>query len=543
MGPEKTRIGPLIMILLLAGEMISAQSTTVAVNATEAPTAARNSTVNMTSPGVNMTSPAVNMTSPGVNMTSPGVNMTSPAVNMTSPAVTMASTNVNMTSPGVNMTSPAVNTTSPAVNMTSPGVNMTSPAVNITSPAVNMTSPAVTMASTNVNMTSPGVNMTSPAVTMASTNVNMTSPGVNMTSPADNMSTIFTRSPPGNVTSALVNGTSLKPDITTGSPVTTTAAPAPDSTIKLGFSLIQSFDSDLNNRASQKFKDLANTITTALDNIFRTKFGRRFLRSLIRSFRQGSVVVESELIFANASSVPEANDAQTTLVEAASNNSNFSLPVNVSTIVATVSTSVNATVAPTAAPNATVAPTAAPNATVAPTAAPNATVAPTAAPNATVAPTPAPTTTEAPASTDPPTSSEGSLRLLFSLSRAFTSDLSNRSSTAFRTLAAEVIKEVNRVAKNLYGPSFRRTIINSFTNGSVKVDSTLVFQDKSSVPEASNATSQFISALTNSSLGIVPGSISAQSTSTSSSPPVPTMGSLAVFSLTLLAVAQMLVDL
>ncbi|XP_062420359.1 uncharacterized protein LOC134132707 [Pungitius pungitius] len=245
----------------------------------------------------------------------------------------------------------------------------------------------------------------------------------------------------------------------------------------------------------------------------------------------GSVVVDSELIFANASLVPAAIEAQITLVEAASNNSNFSLPVNVSTIVA-------------------------------------------------MAPTAAPTTTEAPASTDPPTSSEGTLRLLFSLIRAFTSDLSNASSAEFKKLVAEVIKEVNRVAKNLYGPSFRRTIINSFSNGSVKVDSTLVFKDKNSVPEASNATSQFISALTNSSLGIVNGSISAQSlpgpnatfapsaaanatvattaapiatvaptaapaqsTSTSSSPPVPTMGSMAVFLLTLLAVAQMLVDL
>ncbi|XP_062420360.1 uncharacterized protein LOC134132708 [Pungitius pungitius] len=206
---------------------------------------------------------------------------------------------------------------------------MSSPAMNMTSPGVNMTSPAMIMTSPAVNMTSPGVNMTSPAI-------NMTSPTLNLTSLAVNMTSMSTRSPPENATSALVNGTSPKPDITTGSLPTTTTAPAADSTIQLGFSLSQNFEPDLANRTSQKFKDLANTITTALDNIFRTKFGRIFLRSLIRSFRQGSVVVDSQLIFANASSVPEANDAQTTLVEAASNNSNFSLPVNVSTIVASM---------------------------------------------------------------------------------------------------------------------------------------------------------------------------------------------------------------
>ncbi|XP_062420585.1 mucin-2-like isoform X2 [Pungitius pungitius] len=406
--------------------------------------------------------------------------------------------------------------------------------------------------------------MTSPRVNMTSPHVNMTSPRVNMTSPGVNMSLMSTKSPS-------VNGTSPKPVITTGSLPTATAAPAPDSTIQLGFTLNQNFEPEFADKNSQKFKDLANKITAALDNIYKNKFGRRFLRSLIRSFRQGSVVVDSELVFANASSVPVAIVVQTTLVEAASNSSIFSLPVNVSTVVATVPTSFNVTSAPSAASNATVAPTAATIATVAPTSAPNATVAPTAAINATVAPTAAPNATEAPALTDPPTSSEGSLRLLFSLSRTFTPNLSNLSSAAFKALAVEVIKEINRVAKNLYGSPFKRTIINNFTSGSVKVDSTLVFQNKSSVPEASNATSQFISALTNSSLGIVPGSISAlaptaapnatvtptaapnatvaptaaptQSTSTSSSPPVPTTGSLAVFLLTLLAVAQMLVDL
>lgn len=46
-------------------------------------------------------------------------------------------------------------------------------------------------------------------------------------------------------------------------------------------------------------------------------------------------MVDSELIFSNASSVPEPTDAANALVEAASNSSNFSLPLNVSSVVAT----------------------------------------------------------------------------------------------------------------------------------------------------------------------------------------------------------------
>ncbi|XP_059188009.1 uncharacterized protein LOC131970566, partial [Centropristis striata] len=146
--------------------------------------------------------------------------------------------------------------------------------------------------------------------------------------------------------------------------------------------------------------------------------------------------------------------------------------------------------------------------------------------------------------TDPPSSSEGTLGLTFSLNQTFTSDLSDSSSTAYKTLSATVIKEVNKVGKNLYGSSFERTIVNGFTSGSVIVNSTLVFTNQSSVPSASDASTQFSSGLSSStSLNIIAGSVSAESTTTSSSPPRPTMGSLAVFSLTVLAVAQMLIDL
>lgn len=52
------------------------------------------------------------------------------------------------------------------------------------------------------------------------------------------------------------------------------------------------------------------------------------------SYSQGSVVVNSQLIFNNASSVPETSVVVDTLVEAATNGS-ISIPVNTSSVVAT----------------------------------------------------------------------------------------------------------------------------------------------------------------------------------------------------------------
>ncbi|XP_069023713.1 spore coat protein SP65-like [Embiotoca jacksoni] len=186
---------------------------------------------------------------------------------------------------------------------------------------------------------------------------------------------------------------------------------------------------------------------------------------------------------------------------------------------------------------------------MAPTATGASTAAPTMAPTATGAST-APavittvTTATNPASTDPPTSSEGTLGLQFSLDQTFTPDLAISSSTAFKTLAATVVEAINVIGKRLYGTSFLRSIVNSFQSGSVVVNMTLVFNNRNSVPSASTATSQFSTELSSSSLNVIPGSVSAQSTSSaSSSPPRPTMGTLAVFSLTLLAVAQRLIEL
>ncbi|XP_029601178.1 cell wall protein DAN4, partial [Salmo trutta] len=105
--------------------------------------------------------------------------------------------------------------------------------------------------------------------------------------------------------------------------------------------------------------------------------------------------------------------------------------------------------------------------------------------------------------TAPPSSSEGTLGVQFSLNQTFNSNLSNPSSSEFKTLAAKVESNVNKAYAGT--PGFNRSIVNSFRSGSVVTDMTLVFDKQSSVPSSSSA--QAILTTNSTSLNILPGSI------------------------------------
>ncbi|KAM7419270.1 hypothetical protein PAMA_016401 [Pampus argenteus] len=419
------------------------------------------------------------------------------------------------------------------------------------------------------------------------------------------------------------------------------------------FKMSKQFTSELEDQNSAAFTELANEVTSKLNEVYSKKFGDSFKETVIKKFSQGSVVADVELIFNEVNSVPDASSVVDTLVNATSD-SNFDLNVDTSSISAKVvlpptqapttvvpstptsaspltdnttsppitmtSPPLSATSPPLSATSPPITMTSPPLSATSPpitmtspplsatsppitmTSPPLSSTSPpikmtspplsatsppitmTSPPLSATSPpikmtspplsaTSPPITMTSPplsatsppvttmpltgastattstvtttASTNPPSSSEGTLGLQFSLNKIFTADLSNPSSTAFQTLAASVVAEVNKVNKRLYGSLFDRSIVNSFREGSVVANMTLVYKDKSSVPSASSATSAFSTELTSNStsLNIIPGSVSAQSTTTSSSPPRPTMVAMTVLSLTLLAVAQMLVDL
>ncbi|XP_067106278.1 uncharacterized protein [Osmerus mordax] len=172
----------------------------------------------------------------------------------------------------------------------------------------------------NVSATSPPLNITSPPANISTTNLSPTSPLLSVTS-----SPVTAPSSPMTFTSAA-----------TAAPTTTTTAAPAVPEVKLEFKLEQLFSEDLKNTSSPKFQLLANQVTTALNNVYKNKYGSKFNRTEIKGFRKGSVVVDTVLVFNNISSVPEPTDVATTMLEAvSSNSSNFSLPVNTSSIVVT----------------------------------------------------------------------------------------------------------------------------------------------------------------------------------------------------------------
>ncbi|XP_042251095.1 mucin-5AC-like [Thunnus maccoyii] len=295
---------------------------------------------------------------------------------------------------------------------------------------------------------------------------------------------------PANTSSPPVNGTSAPPKITTtGVPATTTtAAPPPEPKIKLGFKLRESFKPELANKSSPAFKDLENKVTTQLDKVYSERFGTSFNRTLINSFSQGSVVVDAELIFNNATTLPNASSATETLKTAASNSS-FSLSVNTSSITATV------VMAPTQAP-ATAAPSTLINTTPSPanTSSPpvNGTSAP---PRITTTGAPATTTTAAP-------TQEPKIKLGFKLRESFKPELANKSSPAFKDLENKVTTQLDKVYSEKFGKSFNQTVINSFSQGSIVVDAELKFNNATTLPNASSVTETLKTAASNSSFSL-----------------------------------------
>ncbi|MED6288863.1 hypothetical protein CHARACLAT_030629 [Characodon lateralis] len=119
-------------------------------------------------------------------------------------------------------------------------------------------------------------------------------------------------------------------------------------------------------------------------------------------------------------------------------------------------------------------------------------------------------------------------------------DLANNTSATFIELASTVVKEINRICTKLFS-RFSRSRVNSFTEGSVVTNMTLVFRDSSSVPTLSAVQSQLANALlTSPFLEYINGTLVVVTTSNSAA--LPTMGGLTVFSLTMVAVAQMLLN-
>ncbi|XP_071264506.1 uncharacterized protein [Salvelinus alpinus] len=296
----------------------------------------------------------------------------------------------------------------------------------------------------------------------------------------------------GSISAAAVTTTPPAAAVTTTAPAaaTTSASTDPPSSsegaMSLQFSLNQTFNSDLSNSSSSEFKNLAAKVTSEVNKVFAKTPG--FRRSIVKSFRSGSVVTDMTLVFDKQTSVPSSSSVPALLTSS-------------STSLNILSGSISAAAVTTTPPAAAVT-----------------TTAPAAA-----------TTSAAVASPDPPSSSEGAMSLQFSLDQTFNSDLSNSSSSEFKNLAAKVTSEVNKAFAKI--PGFRRSIVRSFRSGSVVTNMIAVFDKQSSVPSSSSVPALLTSSFT--SLSLIPGSISAGSSTSSGSAPRPTAFSQAALPLSL----------
>ncbi|XP_053712477.1 uncharacterized protein LOC128754121 [Synchiropus splendidus] len=320
-----------------------------------------------------------------------------------------------------------------------------------------------------------------------------------------------------NATTAAPNATNARtaaPNVTragTTKAATATITESPSTaTLALKFSMNQEYTADLADSSTAAYKKLNTTVTTEVDDISQDLYGSDYVGSEVNSFKEGSVIADMTLKFKSNDVVPSSNTAQEKLSSKIANSTVLKVIKGSISIVASNSTSSNAT---TAAANATNARTVAPNVTAA-------------------------ALTTASPSTQPASPSEGTLGLRFSLKDTFKSDLLNSSSDEFRSMATTVVKEVNKASSKAFSTSFRRSIANSFTNGSIVTDMTLVFKDKSSVPSVTNATQDLSVELLKSSLNIIPGSISTYSTSSSGCPAPPAAMTLTLLSLLLTRLAR-----
>ncbi|KAK2817060.1 hypothetical protein Q5P01_025251 [Channa striata] len=576
--------------------------TTVAPSTLNTTTSSVNSTtppVNATTPPVNGTTPPVNATTPPVNGTTPTVNATTQPVNSTTPPVNGTTPPINGTTPPVNATTPPVNGTTPPVNATTHPVNGTTPPVNATTPTVNGTTPPVNATTPPVNGTTPPVNATTPPV---SPPVNATTPPVNATSqPVNQSSTI----PPVNTTSVLPTITIPTPQqqiINLGFRLNDEFKPAFSNKSSPDFiQLRTNVSRALDNVYSRKYGHIfirsevnnfsPGSIVVQADLIFNNETTLPNTSSVIEALQTAPSTANFTLNL-NTSSITAtilSAPTETTVAPSTLNTTTSSAGVNTTSTPVSNTTSApvsNTTSTPvsntTSAPVSNTTSTPVSNTTSAPvsnttstpvsntTSAPVSNTTSTPVSNTTSAPvsnttsTPVSNTTSTPvssttsstttvstavtttttttttASTSGPTSSEGSLGLTFSLNQDFTPDLAVNTSQAFLDLASKVVNQINIIGTKLYGPIYRRSRVRLFQSGSVITLMDLVFLNKNSVPSISNATAGFSRELSSSSLNVMPGSVSAQASS--SSRLQPPMFSLVVFSLTLLAMVQMLMD-
>ncbi|KAL4601691.1 P cell-type agglutination protein map4-like [Arapaima gigas] len=255
------------------------------------------------------------------------------------------------------------------------------------------------------------------------------------------------------------------------------------------------FTSALNDKTSQRYKDLEATIVFQLSSVYKAKYGSVFLTVVVLSFRKGSVVVDTELQFNTSASVtlPSMEDVKNTLIEATQSN-NFTLNISTSSIVIK---ELNASAAITVATQSAVGP--------------NATTALLETTRNFTAVSSSSTTAPALSSitaTSVTTTATETVRLRFTMSKHFTAKLSDSSSMQFKAQAAEVSAVLDPIFTVSYGSQYKGSNVTQFSKGSVVTDVNLYFRGPWPLPTATAVVNTLKQALSdNNPLSIILDSI------------------------------------
>ncbi|KAG2471148.1 ZAN protein, partial [Polypterus senegalus] len=134
-----------------------------------------------------------------------------------------------------------------------------------------------------------------------------------------------------NSTATQTVATSVTTATSTNPPTTSTPSSSANSTVSLQFTIMDSFTPDLNNPASEAYKNITGRIISALDKVFIFQFKEKFNRTEIRKLSSGSIKVEADCIF-NANTNVTSTEVVRSVVQGINSGVLSTLNINESTI-------------------------------------------------------------------------------------------------------------------------------------------------------------------------------------------------------------------
>ncbi|XP_016312251.1 cell wall protein DAN4-like [Sinocyclocheilus anshuiensis] len=268
-----------------------------------------------------------------LNITS--VTLRKPFTTTTKATTTSSTTTTTTTTP----TTTAAATTTTTTTTSTANPNTTASTATTTSTANPKTTAAKTTTTTTTTTTSTANPKTTAAKTTTTTTTTTTSTANPKTTAAKTTTTTTTTT----TSTANPKTTAAKTTTTTTATTTTTKAPArPQPTVEIRIVIIVVFVPALSNPQTPEFKSLATKVETMFDEVYKKKFGPRFIRTIVIAFiaffrtrEESNVQAEVKLVFSEESTepIPSNTDIVETLKEAAANSTaGFNLTLDATSI-------------------------------------------------------------------------------------------------------------------------------------------------------------------------------------------------------------------